>query len=100
MHYDTKSYHERLKAGVCVYCGINKPSIAPDGSLMRSCEECREKRNEYKRKYRAKKREEQVVETDPVELSKKKVPCKACRVSINALYYYCPWCGAKQNNDA
>lgn len=100
MHYDTTSYHERLNAGVCVYCGKNKPSVAPDGSLMRSCEECRDKRNEYKRKYRAKKRGEQASrETDPVELSVKKVRCKACRVYINALYYFCPWCGAKQNDD-
>lgn len=96
MHYYKTLYHERLQAGVCVYCGKNKSSIAPDGTVMSSCEECREKRNELKRRYRAKKRKKLISETDPVELYPKKTPCKACRVNINVLYYYCPWCGAKQ----
>lgn len=100
MRYDKTLYHERLKAGICVYCGINKPDIGPDGKLKSACKECREIQNAYKRKSRAKKRGELAsVETDPVELSMKKAPCKACRVHINALYYYCPWCGAKQEGE-
>lgn len=86
-------YAERRAKGICVMCGRRQPTIKPDGSKMSTCEVCRERHNRYRRNMRARKAGKLAKR---VEIEKS-VSCKSCQVRINESYYFCPWCGAKQN---
>lgn len=91
-------YAERRARGVCVICGRRPPTVLPDGTKMASCDECREKQNRYKRNMRARKAGKLAEHFDPVVGLEKSIRCKNCKILINELYYFCPWCGHQQQN--
>ena len=91
-------YAERRARGVCVICGRRPPTVLPDGTKMASCDECREKQNRYKRNMRARKAGKLAERTDPVVGLEKSIRCKNCKILINESYYFCPWCGHRQQD--
>ena len=106
-----KAYYARIEAGLCGQCGKRPVAVNADGTKLRYCEECRRKTVEARRRYRAelrKKERERYKEHKAQEIENKEqidsvlsagryVRCLSCGVVTNTMFYFCPWCGAKQN---
>ena len=106
-----KAYYARIEAGLCGQCGKRALAVNSDGTKLRYCEECRRKTVEARRRYRAelrKKERERYKEHRAQEVENKEqidyvlsagryVRCLSCGVVTNTMFYFCPWCGVKQN---